>query len=856
MASPLHVTSAVFANAGSKPGLEIWRIENMEAVPWDVERYGQFYDGDSYIVLQTRELRSGKLGYDIFYWLGLKSSQDETGTAAYKTVELGDSLNGSAPHHREVQGHESEQFLSLFRDGFQIIEGGIDSGFRHVERDGIELRLFHVKGKRNVRVSRVDLKASSMNHGDVFILDCGKTLFVWLGNGCDKAEKAKGLEVAQKIRNEEKKGDATIEVLDDGGNDKEEIAKPFWDALEGSPSEVLSAEEGGSDAEFEKNATQATKLYCIENDTLSLVASYPIKRSMLETEKIYVINTFDSVFVWVGKKAAVQAKKEAMMKVQNHLNELEKPMTVAITRVVEGAEMPLFKDNFAQWDPPRMLDPSRQGYSVGKVSSGLKQEKVVLSAERAQKLHEPTIKMDEGSKHVRVGRINNFQLEDIPEDRHGVFFAGDSYVVVLQYKLNRVDRAVVFMWQGRDSSTDEKGASAFITKEISADLPKPQQIRITQGHETPDFLALFNGTFVVREGGVPAGWNAVQSKVAAEGGVMETEEQASEGYSIHDTRAYQEPTDCGNLNSGDTFVLLTPAKEYVWYGRNSNEGERQCGKNIAMKLKGEREVVEMEEGNEPEEFFAALGGKKEYVQQEEEEEELPEPRLFHCSDAIGVFRAEELFNFSQDDLNGDDVMILDAYDTIWVWIGHGCNKNEIEQSMIVAKEYLESKPDGRDTNIPIVQVNEFEESPAFTQHFPGWTQKEASTFVDPYQARLERLKAEKEGKAPVGQGVLKLPQLRSVGNRINTGASSSSVPSSAPPPKPAPSVPSSTASPKPASSGPVEIPDPSSVGDDPTKREAKLSDEEFMNVFKMTKAEFYALPKWKQTNKKKETGYF
>ena len=52
--------------------------------------------------------------YDVHFWIGKHSTQDEYGTAAYKTVEL-DTYHDDKPiQHREVQGHESDMFKSYF----------------------------------------------------------------------------------------------------------------------------------------------------------------------------------------------------------------------------------------------------------------------------------------------------------------------------------------------------------------------------------------------------------------------------------------------------------------------------------------------------------------------------------------------------------------------------------------------------------------------------------------------------------------------------------------------------------------------------------------------------------------------
>ena len=47
-------------------------------------------------------------------------------------------------------------FFSLLMD-IRYLEGGIESGFKKVDRDAYVKKLLHVKGKRNVRVQQVSL---------------------------------------------------------------------------------------------------------------------------------------------------------------------------------------------------------------------------------------------------------------------------------------------------------------------------------------------------------------------------------------------------------------------------------------------------------------------------------------------------------------------------------------------------------------------------------------------------------------------------------------------------------------------------------------------------------------------------
>ena len=99
-------------HVGISPGLFVWRIENFTVVPVPKATYGHFYDGDSYIILHSQQVKSkegeeendkNKLTHDIHFYLGSHTTADEAGTAAYKTVELDSFLHGTATQYREIR---------------------------------------------------------------------------------------------------------------------------------------------------------------------------------------------------------------------------------------------------------------------------------------------------------------------------------------------------------------------------------------------------------------------------------------------------------------------------------------------------------------------------------------------------------------------------------------------------------------------------------------------------------------------------------------------------------------------------------------------------------------------------------
>lgn len=110
-----------------------------------------------------------------------------------------------------------------------------------------------VKGKRTVRVREVPLSNTSLNTGDVFILDAGLKIFIYNGATANRHEKAKGLDVANKIRNDERGARAEIILLDEDPDNSE-----FWGALGGK---ITVTNPGESDSASDATPVRSSKLF-------------------------------------------------------------------------------------------------------------------------------------------------------------------------------------------------------------------------------------------------------------------------------------------------------------------------------------------------------------------------------------------------------------------------------------------------------------------------------------------------------------------------------------------------------------------------------------------------------------------
>uniref|UniRef100_A0A8B9RHS9 Scinderin like a n=1 Tax=Astyanax mexicanus TaxID=7994 RepID=A0A8B9RHS9_ASTMX len=327
----------------------------------------------------------------------------------------------------------------------------------------------------------------------------------------------------------------------------------------------------------------------------------------------------------------------------------------------------------------------------------------------------------------QVWRVEGGDKVLVDSSTLGQFYGGDCYLILYSYHQGGREQHIIYTWQGRKCTQDELAASAFLTVKLDDSMGgSPVQVRVSQGQEPPHLMSLFKGKpMMIFLGGT--------SRKGGQSRTGSTRLFHIRQSSTRATRAVEVDPTAANLNTNDVFVLKSPDSMFLWRGHGATEEELAAAKFVCTFLGGS--ASEVIEGKEPAAFWSALGGKKEYQTSSSLQKTVKPPRLFGCSNKIGRLIVEEVpGDFSQADLATDDVMLLDTWSQIFLWIGNEANEVEKSGSAKIAKDYVDSDPAGR-RGTPITTIKQGFEPPTFTGWFQAWDSKMWDT--DP----LERIRA-------------------------------------------------------------------------------------------------------------------
>lgn len=312
-----------------KPCTVVFRINKFKIELVPKAEQGTFYEGDSYIIFHQEKVPdSDKMRMDVYFWIGKKSTQDEYGTAAIKTVELDAYHNDVPVQHREVQGNESDKFKSLFPK-ICILKGGHDTGFRHVTTVEYKLRLLRVQkqphspGKRKtILVKEIKACKDNLSDDDVFIIDLGTQIVQVNGSSCSADEKYEATQYIAQLR-DERSGKAMKLIVRDSMDEATEVPD-------------VAEDDDDDDDDFENDVASFQHVMFRLSDASGEIVFTEVQTGNLSKDKldpsgsggedVFICDFGSECYVWIGKGASQNEKDNGMAYAHNYLMKTKHPL--------------------------------------------------------------------------------------------------------------------------------------------------------------------------------------------------------------------------------------------------------------------------------------------------------------------------------------------------------------------------------------------------------------------------------------------------------------------------------------------------------------------------------------------------
>jgi len=305
-----------------------------------------------------KDTKTEALSYDLHFWLGSKTSQDEAATAAYKTVELDDHLDGIPVQYREVQGFESGRFLTYF-SRFTCLHGGVSTGFHHVSAPP-PMNLYNLyqiatvphlasTARPHISVRQVAPDPSSLMKGDVFVLDLGERVLQFNTKESSGKERFFAAEFAKSIV-DGRPAHCELTVCDEGGQGSGIFLSAL--GLDSLPSRKDAASPSAPDE------TPALCMYRLSDSTgtLLLEAVAPPEMIALSSSDVFLVDATQSasapaVYVWIGNQASFSEKRHAVQFAQGYLHDQKAKgrrvsPAISTVKIREGHENSSFLEAF------------------------------------------------------------------------------------------------------------------------------------------------------------------------------------------------------------------------------------------------------------------------------------------------------------------------------------------------------------------------------------------------------------------------------------------------------------------------------------------------------------------------------
>lgn len=755
-------------------------------------------------------------------------------------------------------------------------------------KDGRQKALIMVRAadRSTMRSRLCEFHPASFSPHDVFVLDAGAVVYQWNGRSTSRFARARGLDVSSAIRMKDRMGAAKFVVLDEEKQEteqRESDMRRHWETfmshlgLKAQPSTgvslgntklpVIREDRDLLDESFWEKLDTQSRLYriALNNQQYKRSAQImtgekalmkpwqdirvkivheggPPSKDLLKSEYVYVLDTVTEVFVWEGMK--VESKQRAFAKkfAAKLSQEESRPAWTMVTRLVQGAETTLFREKFYDWLSGMLPiavtagDSTQQAGNVAETIKQLSPEELSETMARQRRtpnaveisgIEEKDGVMAASGNVVAVYRIEGFEKVACPENEFGQFWSGESYVVLYRYKKGNREKSIVYFWQGRDSSINEKGASALLSVEVFEDVSQigeALQVRVLQQKESKHFLSVFPQGIVIHHG--------------------KKKKESSRDLRMFDCRAMDDEggdafprlravelshPDIAFLNSNHVSVIYNARsnKCFIWKGQHANPVELRLAENVARIVSGNAvKVSTISENKETNDFFSLFTASNAsntvssstYDQSRRMQLDIA---LYDFSLETGAVNVERVYSIMQNDLNDAHVMVLDCVDRVYVWFGAESAFKVRKIALETALHHVKvdkSKKRPRNAEQTVFVVESGKEPSEFKRVFQAWAAP--SLRSQTMKRRRHTLTSDDDA----GSLIPALQKLQSFSKQTFTYEQLLSD----------------------------DLPDSVDRG----KLEQYLDDDEFNAMFKMSRTEFGKLSEWKQKEAKRAVYLF
>eukprot|EP00727_Mastigamoeba_balamuthi_P000943 m51a1_g10846 hypothetical protein (1229) ;mRNA; f:34907-39904 len=758
----------------------IWQLEKGAPLRVQPDDYGVFCQEDVYLVLAPGNGEGAN--FELFNWVGSKSSSCKRAYGAIRASQLNLCFNGHTSIRQEFEGEESEMFTALFEEGMEIVEGpGAEDGVRHVEpQEAVRPRMYRLRdtGKGLPHVRLVAPVHTSLSKTDVFVLVANAKVFVWWWrpSGPALALLVSGFVFAHELRSECKAFADNIltplhpdfdefwavlgvqlpcdyentELIVATAVSERENLRAKYKEVEDTGNEDDLADlppEDGVDTlshgilfTMRKRKDGKPELAQIKDDNA------PLRRSMLQSEHSYILDCESEVFVWKGRKCGALERRLITKTARSLFEQYDRPPGSQFRLVAERGEPASLRMRAADWQPK----PARVQHEHPADGAKAKSERRAAAAEAAREMAKTRVPEQVAEeKYYDIDYTKrDFSVTDVwmmvsldprfvklAEEDKGVFYSEHCYMVLNRQWDDDYEMWVhnIYFWQGRDCNNMWYAACllGFIPslrkRLIAGGRCRRNEMRVFQQKEPPHFLNLFKNLIVINRG------------------EFDDERPSKILYRLamrnNDLRAVEIDPRGDLLDSKDSYVLQLPQVQYVWLGKQCPPIARVASLEAAWHLEGERSSVVFFEGVNTVDFWERLGGFKKSLYYgpaaTHPRRPVPHMRVWKIG-ASGPAALVPQHDVCGLDLEAGTVQIVDMWFVVYVWPGRETTPSTLARALAITGEYVGLVAGQRNTAVSIELLEYGLEPFQFLRAFDMQTRPVWGRTRDPRAAFLKR----------------------------------------------------------------------------------------------------------------------